>query len=125
MAELTGKLRKAWENREGPVVFTTVNDEGIPNAIYASCVSLYDDETILVANNYFHKTLENIKTGSAGSILFITGDDTSYQFKGTIEYHTEGDLFEDMKTWNPSHRPGHAAAVLRIEQVYSGAEQLA
>jgi len=29
-----------------------------------------------------------------------------------------------MKTWNSPKHPGHAAAALRIEEVYSGAEKL-
>jgi hypothetical protein len=30
-----------------------------------------------------------------------------------------------MKGWNPTKHPGHAVAVLRIEEIYSGSEQLA
>jgi uncharacterized protein len=41
-----------------------------------------------------------------------------------MDYHSEGDLFEDMKRWNPARLPGHAAAALMIEQVFSGAERL-
>ncbi len=124
MPLLPGDVRAAWEEREGPVVFTTADRSGLPNAIYATCVSIYDDETIVVANNYFSKTLKNIQDGSSGSILFITGEGKSFQIKGTIEYHEDGLIFEDMKKWNPGKHPGHAAAVVKVEQVYSGAEQL-
>jgi len=124
MAELPEKVSKAWEDREGPVVLTTVNGEGIPNAIYATCVSKFSDDTLVVANNFFSKTLENIREGSKGSILFITKEKKSYQIKGTIEYHTEGPVFEDMKKWNPKQHPGHAAAALKVEEVYTGAEKL-
>jgi hypothetical protein len=44
--------------------------------------------------------------------------------KDSIEYHTKGAFFEDMKRWNPKHRPGNAAAVLKVEKVYAGAEKL-
>lgn len=53
MPELSQAVIKAWNNRKGPVVFTTVDKTGIPNAIYATCVSKYNDETIVIANNYF------------------------------------------------------------------------
>jgi hypothetical protein len=33
---LTKALMTAWENRDGPVVFTTVDEQGTPNSIYAS-----------------------------------------------------------------------------------------
>ncbi len=29
-----------------------------------------------------------------------------------------------MKKWNPKKHPGHAAAALKVEEVYTGAEKL-
>jgi predicted pyridoxine 5'-phosphate oxidase superfamily flavin-nucleotide-binding protein len=124
MAALPEKVSKAWEDREGPIILSTVNGDGIPNAIYATCVKKYSEDTIVVANNYFSKTLENILAGSKGSILFITKEGKSYQIKGSIEYHKEGSIFEDMKKWNPKQHPGHAAAALKVEEVYTGAKKL-
>ena len=60
MSAMSADLSQAWENREGPVVFVTVSADGIPNAIYATCVGKYDDSTLVVADNYFNKTRENI-----------------------------------------------------------------
>jgi len=124
MSALPKKVSQAWEDREGPIVLSTVNKEGIPNSIYATCVSKFNQDTIVVANNYFSKTLENIQAGSKGSILFLTKEMKSYQIKGRIEYHTEGTIFENMKKWNPKKHPGHAAAALKVEEVYAGAEKL-
>jgi len=124
MASLPEEVSKAWEDREGPIILSTVNGDGIPNAIYARCVSKFSEDTIVVANNYFSKTLKNIRAGSKGSILFITKEGKSYQIKGSIEYHKEGRIFDDMKKWNPKKHPGHAAAALKVEEVYSGAEKL-
>ena len=118
-------VNEAWENREGPIVFTTVDPEGIPNAIYATCVQKFGPSMLVVADNFFNKTQANILSGSKGSLLFITKEGKSYQVKGHIEYHTEGELFDDMKQWNPDKLPGHAAAALQVEQVFSGGEQLA
>jgi predicted pyridoxine 5'-phosphate oxidase superfamily flavin-nucleotide-binding protein len=124
MAKLPEKVSNAWEDREGPIILATVNGDGIPNAIYATCVSKFSEDTIVVANNYFSKTLENILAGSKGSILFITKEGKSFQIKGSIEYLKEGRIFDDMKKWNPKKHPGHAAAALKVEEVYSGAEKL-
>ncbi|OPL13347.1 MAG: pyridoxamine 5-phosphate oxidase [delta proteobacterium MLS_D] len=124
MATLPEQVIKAWEDREGPVVFATVDTAGTPNAIYATCVSKFSDETIVIANNYFSKTLENIRAGSRGAVLFITKDGTSYQIKGSIEDHREGPVFDDMKTWNPKEHPGHSATAVKVEEVYAGAERL-
>ena len=79
---------------------------------------------IVIADNYLDKTKKNILSGSTGSVLFITKDGKAYQAKGTIEYHREGEIFDDMKTWNPEKHPGRAAVALKVEEVYSGAEKV-
>ena len=124
MPQLPEEVSRAWDDRKGPIIFSTVDKEGIPNAIYATCVSRYDKETLVIANNFFSKTIENINAGSPGSILFITKKGDAYQVKGSIEYHTDGAVFEDMKTWNPEKHPGHGATALKVEAVFKGAEKL-
>ena len=124
MSALPELVTKAWEDRQGPIILTTVGPDGVPNSIYASCVSLYGNDTVVVADNYFDKTKKNILAGSKGTLLFITKENKSFQLKGSFDYLTSGEVYDDMKTWNPSKHPGHAAAALRIEAVYSGAEKL-
>jgi hypothetical protein len=124
MAKLTPDIIEAWDKREGPVVLTTADKVGTPNAIYATCVGKFDDETLVVADNYFDKTRRNIHSGSRGSILFITPDNKAFQVKGPVEYHQSGPVFDHMKSWNPEQHPGHAAAAVKVEEVYSGAEKL-
>ena len=118
------EIHTAWKNREGPIVLATVDADGVPNAIYASCVSMWDDETIVVADNYFDKTRADILSGSVASVLFVTKDGKSYQIKGDVAYHTQGEIFEEMKRWNPSRHPGHAAAVIKVDQAFSGSKRL-
>ncbi|MFO7937307.1 MAG: pyridoxamine 5'-phosphate oxidase family protein [Kiritimatiellia bacterium] len=125
MSKLPEIVSKAWEEKKGPVIFTTVDENAVPNSIYATCVSKFNEETLVVADNYFDKTRNNILAGSKGSILFITEDNKAYQIKGSIEYLKEGSVFDEMKKWNPEKHPGHAAAALKVEAVYSGAEKLA
>jgi len=117
-------IRNAWSTREGPIVLTTVDTSGVPNAIYASCVFMHDNSAFVVADNYFNKTRANIATGSKGSLLFITKERKSFQVKGTFEYLSSGPLFDEMKRVNPPQHPGVAAAILRVEQSYSGGTQL-
>lgn len=125
MTQLPDQILKAWENIEGPVVLSTVDGNGIPNSIYATCVNLCGEDCIVVADNYFDKTRQNIlKGGKHGSLLFICKDGKAYQVKGTLEYHTEGAIFNHMKTWNPVKHPGHAAAVLRCHECYCGSDRI-
>ena len=125
MSGLTNELKEAWENREGPIVLVTCNAEGLPNAIYATCVGKYDDTTLVVADNYFNKTKENILgANKQAAILFITKERKAYQTKGSLEYHCEGPIYDFMKSWNPEKHPGNAAAALKVSSAFSGAKQL-
>ena len=126
MAKLPEVVSKAWDKREGAIVLTTVSKDGVPNSIYATCVSKYNEEILVIADNYFSKTKENILSSSKkASILFLTKENKSYQIKGTLEYCTSGDIYTDMKKWNSTDHPGHAAVALKAEEVYSGADKLA
>lgn len=124
MSVLPKDVSKAWDDREGAIVFTTVDGYGKPNSIYASCVKKFNENKLVVVDNYFNKTRANILTGSKGSILFITKDGKAFQIKGSIDYKKEGNIYADMKKWLDPKFPGNAAAVLNIEEVYSGAEKL-
>jgi predicted pyridoxine 5'-phosphate oxidase superfamily flavin-nucleotide-binding protein len=106
------------------IILTTDDTEGNPNAIYATCVRKASEDTLVVADNFFNKTRADILAGSKGSLLFVTKEGKSYQVKGSIEYHTQGILFDTMKGWNPGSLPGHAPTALKVEHVFSGGEQL-
>ena len=124
MASLPTSVREAWEDRDGPAILATVSPEGLPNIIYVGCVGAFGEDRLVVADNYFDKTRKNLLNGGKGSLLFRCKKGKAYQVKRTLEYHKNGEIFDHMKTWNPSKHPGHATAALRIEEVYSGAEKL-
>jgi predicted pyridoxine 5'-phosphate oxidase superfamily flavin-nucleotide-binding protein len=126
MANLPEAAAEAWENREGPVVMTTVDSKGTPNTIYVTCVNKYSNDQIVVADNKMHKTRANIQAGSKVTLLYITKKKKAFQLKGSVAYITEGPIFDDMKNgWLDKKYPGHAAVVIHIEEVYTGAEKLA
>lgn len=124
MAKLPQRVLDAWAEKADAPVVTTVDAGGIPNSIYATCVSFYQDEKVLVANNFFSKTLKNVAHSCKGSFLFLTKDNKAYQLKGTYHHYTSGEYFDDMKKWNPEKLPGVGVAVLDVEEIYSGAEKI-
>jgi len=125
MPALPQSVSEGWDNRKGPAVLTTVDADGIPNAIYVGCLKKFSEDKLVVADNFFNKTRANILAGCKGSILFMTNEGKAFQVKGTIERQTSGEIFDDMKTgWLNEKFPGHAAAVLNVEEVHSGAEKL-
>ncbi len=117
-------LLQAWEQRDGPAVFATVDELKIPNAVYVGEIRYLAGKGFVVADNYFHKTRANIRTGSTGAILFLTKERKSFQAKGTLTYHPRGPVFEFMQSWHDPKYPGVAAVLLCIEEAYSGAEKL-
>jgi uncharacterized protein len=124
MKSLPPSVLEAWNEREPIAVLATVAPDGTPNVIYVGVVGRFDDSTFFVANNYFHKTKENILAGSKASLLFLTKERKAFQIKGSIELQDSGPIFDEMKRVNPEKYPGHSAAVLHVESVFSGAEQL-
>lgn len=117
-------VAQAWENREGPAIFATVDAAKMPNAIYVGEIRYVPGEGFIVADNYFSKTRANIQGGTRGAILFLTKERKSFQVKGTLTYHTSGSIFENMRSWHDPKYPGVAATLLRVEEAYSGAENL-
>ncbi len=123
MAVIPERIRQAWEEVDGPWVFVTSDEHGVPNAVYVKSISIFENECIVIADNKFHKTRHNLLDGcKTGSVLFLCRDGKAYQLKGRLEYHKEGREFDAMKQKNPSHHPGYAAAVLRVEACYCGSE---
>jgi uncharacterized protein len=130
MGALPGEVCDAWDDRQNPSSLATVDEDGTPNVIWVTCTSLLDDGSasgdarIGIADNYFSKTLVNIGRGSRGSLLIRTSDSRPYQLKGWFEYRTEGDVFDAMQAWNQPGRPGKGIAVLHVEGVHSGSNQV-
>lgn len=117
-------VTEAWTNREGPAVLVTVDAAKTPNAIYVGEIRYVPGEGFIVADNYFCKTRANIQNGTKGAILFLTKDRKSFQVKGPLSYHTEGPVFDSMRSWHDPKYPGVAATLLQVEEAYSGAEKL-
>ena len=114
----------AWDNYEGPAVFSTLDGNGNPNAVYVTCARIYGSDRIAIADNYFDKTRKNILEGSGGAFLFITKERKAYQIKGSISYQATGEIRDYLKNCLDPKYPVHAAAVLMVEEAYSGAEKL-
>lgn len=118
MPQWCKELVQAWETRRGPVVFATSDENGVPNVIYITWVKRYKN-ALMLADNYFKKTRANILHGSRGALVFLTKEGHSYQVKGPLEYHTSGPVYDELKNWLDQKFPGHAAALLEVEEVYS------
>jgi len=86
--------------------------------------SLIDDETILLSDQFFNKTLDNIKKNPKVSVTFWEGHE-GYQLKGIIVIETSGKRYEETARW--IEELGTAAGfplrskgivILKIEEIY-------
>lgn len=121
MAKLTTEIKNAIEKQEIFPVATTSQDN-VPNVIYVKYLKVVDDQTILLADNYFGKTRENILTN--GNVAFVVLDDEkgSYQVKGKSQRIVSGPMFDEVQKWVPDKLPKEAAVVIQVDQIYNGAE---
>jgi predicted pyridoxine 5'-phosphate oxidase superfamily flavin-nucleotide-binding protein len=125
MASLSERMKEIF-SKQRIFVLGTADLNGIPNAVPIGAVKLLDDETILISDQYFHKTLNNLKQNPSVAISFWemeTGE--GYQIKGKAAIHTEGQIYQDTAEWirRRGEEIGHplkskGAIVVKITAIY-------
>lgn len=104
------------------VAFGTASNSGIPNINMIAIKKIKDDETILLADNYFKKTLSNLKENQQASIITKSDKDNKwYQLKGTCHYSNEGAEYESFEKWVKSIKdtlPAKGMVTFRVEDIY-------
>ena len=123
MAKLTADVKKAISLQEiFPVA--TCNQDGIPNVIYIKYLKVIDDKTVLIADNYLCKTRDNILKNGNIAFVVLSSDKGSYQIKGISERFEKGPMYEEIQRWVPEKYPRVAAVVIKVEEIYKGAERI-
>jgi predicted pyridoxine 5'-phosphate oxidase superfamily flavin-nucleotide-binding protein len=103
------------------VVFTTVSDAGMPNAVPNQFIIIKDPETILIGDNNWQKTLDNLKKPNSNVALTSWEGYVGYQVKGVANYVTEGPDYEMMKQKIKSRNeklPAKGCAIMTVKEVY-------
>lgn len=115
--------------KTNPICVATANIQGVPNLIYMTYLKVQDDETIILADNKFHKTRNNLDSNPVAAITAFDHDTRkSYQIKGRVECITGGKLYQEVVEWVHTKHPEmtpKAAFILKAEEVYCGAERIA
>lgn len=126
MAMLDEKMKEIFSN-QGIFVLGTADLKGIPNVVPIGAAKILDDETILVSDQFFHKTLDNLKENPKAAISFWEAEKgEGYQIKGDAAIHTGGKIYEETVEWihELSEKMGHpleskGAVVIKIKEIYS------
>ncbi len=103
------------------VAFSTVDGKGVPNAVPVAFVIVKDPETILIGDNWFKKSAENIKKPNSSVAVSAWDKKGGYQIKGNANYMTQGSDYEIMKEKIKSvseKLPAKGCVVVKVTEVY-------
>jgi uncharacterized protein len=122
MVKLTDEMKEDFAKMK-IFPFATASKDGEPNVIPIGMCNLQEDgETLWIADNYFHKTRNNLDENPRGAI-YVWGPEIKgcYQIKGDIEIKTKGADYEKMYKMVKSRGdrfPAKALAIMKITEVY-------
>ena len=97
MAKMNQRIKEIFEKQE-TIVLATATKDGIPNVVPVTAKKIIDDETILISDQFFNKTLNNMRANPRVAIT-IWDKLEGYQIKGTVTIETTGQRFEETAKW--------------------------
>jgi len=120
MVKLTDEMKGSLTGTK-LVFLATASTKGVPNVVPIGAFKLMDDDTLLISDQYFNKTLENLTENKELAISWW-GENGGFQLKGTATLHTNDDIFRQDVAWMKELRPNltpKSAVVMKITEVYS------
>ncbi len=108
--------------KEADLAWVGTCSSGVPNVNIVYYFKVIDDDKILLADNYFNKTRENIEKNPRIALTIKSSEESvAYEVKGSAEIHTEGEIFDEMVKWVHSEdeeMPTKSAVVLKVEKIF-------
>ena len=99
---------------------STASKDGLPNVVPIGAAKFLDDETLLISDQYFGKTLANLRENPRIALAWW-GEKEGYQVKADITIHTDGEIFRHNVEWVHSLKATlnpKSAIVGKITSVY-------
>lgn len=97
MAVMSAEVQELFKSVKD-VAFSTASPDGQPNTCIVGMKALIDDETVYLSDQFFKKTLANVKANPKVAVVFWEGN-KAYELHGTARYVNEGAEFEEQKAW--------------------------
>jgi predicted pyridoxine 5'-phosphate oxidase superfamily flavin-nucleotide-binding protein len=119
MVALTTEIRESLAGTK-TLFLATSSQNRVPNVVPIGAFRLLDDETLLISDQYFNKTLQNIQENPVVALSWW-GEKGGYQIKGPVTLHTNDGIFQEDVAWMKEIRPSlkpKSAVVLKIAEVY-------
>ncbi|MEI6294403.1 MAG: pyridoxamine 5'-phosphate oxidase family protein [Methanomicrobiales archaeon] len=119
MVKLTDEIKESLAVMK--IVFLATSSKGgIPNVVPIGAFKLLDDETLLISDQFFNKTLANLKENPKAAISYW-GEKGGYQIKGAVTIHTNDKIFSEDVAWMKELRPSltpKSAVIMKISDVF-------
>ena len=97
MVRVTEEIKESMQGTK--IAFlATASTDGVPNVVPIGAFKFLDDETLLISDQYFGKTLANLK-GNPKIALVWWGEKGGYQIKADITIHTDDEIFRQDVEW--------------------------
>lgn len=109
--------------KQKPVPIATASASGVPNVVFVGLLKIVDDETLMIADNFFKKTAANILENPKISVLcYDPTTKKSFQIKGSVNACKEGASFNEMRTWVKGVNeklPAKSCVMVHVEEIYN------
>ncbi|KAF5086394.1 Pyridoxamine 5'-phosphate oxidase [anaerobic digester metagenome] len=117
---MTDEMMKAVEN--DLVFLATSTPDGVPNVVPIGFAKPLDSKSILIVDNYMHKTHENLEKNPEAALVVKDAKKCPYQFKGKVEIFESGKIFDEAVEWATNvmtKLQPKAAILMKVEEIYS------
>ena len=104
------------------VFLATASPEGIPNVVPIGFARPIGEDTILIADNYMNKTLQNLEKNPQISLVTKDATKCPFQFKGSVLIYESGKYFDMVTEWGENAMTKltpKAAILMKVEEIYS------
>lgn len=92
MAKVTEEIKESLKGTK-LAYLATASKDGTPNVVPIAVFTFLDDETLLISDQYFGKTLNNLKENPKIALTWW-GEKGGFQIKADVTIHTDDDIFK-------------------------------
>ena len=120
MVQLTDEIRMSLDGTR-LAFLATASKDGRPNVVPIGAFKLLDDETLLISDQFFNKTLKNLEE-NPWIALSWWGERGGFQVKGTVTLHADDEVFGRNVAWMKEQFPQFvpkSAVLVTITDVYA------
>ncbi|HQL01185.1 MAG TPA: pyridoxamine 5'-phosphate oxidase family protein [Smithellaceae bacterium] len=119
MVKVTKDIQDSLKSTKVAYLATSAKD-GTPNVVPIGAFKFLDDETLLISDQFFKKTLQNLQENPKIALTWW-GEKGGFQIKADVTLHTDDDIFREDVAWVKSIKETlepKSAVVGKITAVY-------